>query len=216
MTLHRSVISIGVVLAVAGAWFAHPHSAQACSGDADYDPVANSDVIAGGFIQGYTPLTDRGGGTMFVPVRLDMRIDHVWKGNIGPGTEIVDRASFMLQPVFTNNEEIRIVWAGSGGACGALNEDPSGQYAVFGLLAAPDGTLQTTGPRTFYLSLQPYDPANIRRLSQRIAFPVAGAGEDTTGARNLVEALLVGGAALFVAGIVWRNRLRPHRTGGQA
>lgn len=208
MTLHRSVISIVVVLAVAGAWFAHPHSAQACSGDADFDPVANSDVIAGGFIQGYTPLTDRGGGTMFVPVRLDMRIDHVWKGNIGPGTEIVDRASFMLQPVFTNNEEIRIVWAGSGGACGALNEDPSGQYAVFGLLAAPDGTLQTSGPLTFYLSSQPYDPANVRVVSQWIGLPVAGSGAATGGSLQTIAAMMFAtGLASIMLGRARRTTL---------
>lgn len=215
MTLHRSAVSIVVALAVLGAWFAHPHTAQACSADADWEPVANSDVIVGGFIQSYTPLPDRGRGSMFVPVRLDMRIDHVWKGRIRPGTEIVDRASFMLQPVFTDNEEIRIVWAGSGGACGALNEDPTGQYAVFGLVAAPDGALQTTGPRTFYLSPRPYDPANIRRLSPRIALPVTGHGASERPLGSVGEALLLAGTALFVAGIAWRIRSWCWRAGGQ-
>jgi hypothetical protein len=204
-----------VLLAGAGGLLRRAAPAQACSADEQWDPVAQSEVIVGGRIEGYTPLPDRSPVGMFIPVRLEMRIDHVWKGSLRPGTEIIDRASFRLQTVFTDKEEIRIAWAGSASACGALNDDPSGQYAVFGLFAAPDGSLQTTSLRTFYLSPQPYDPATIARLSQRIAFPVAGAGEDTTGARNLVEALLAGGAALFVAGIVWRNRVRPDRAGGQ-
>ena len=215
MTAFRiALAALAPLIAVVGA-LAVNTPARACSVDADWDPVANSDVIVGGRIEGFTPLPDRTGARIFIPIRLDMRIDHVWKGSLSPGAEIVDSASFMLQPVFTDKEEIRIAWAGSGGACGAFNDDPSGQYAVFGLFAAPDGTLQTTGPRTFYLSPRPYDPATIARLSQRIALPVTGHGASERPAGSVGEALLLAGTALFVAGIALGIRSRMYRTGGQ-
>ena len=212
MALPRSAVFVLTALAVASVWFAQSEEASACSADADWDPAANSEVIVGGFIERYTPLPDRDRVGMFVPVRLEMRTDHVWKGSVRPGAEIVDRTSFMFQPVRTDKEEIRIVWAGSAGACGALNEDPSGQYAVFGLFAAPDGTLQTTSLRTFYLSAQPYDPATVARLSQRIALPVAGQGAESQEGTSL-EALLVAGVVLCVGGGALRARSATRRSG---
>ncbi len=137
-----------------------------------------------------------------------MRIDHVWKGRLPPEAEIVDRASLMLQPVFTDSEEQHVAWAGSSGACGAFDEDPSGSYAVVGLVTAPDGTLQTMRLRVFYLSRQPYDPAGVSLLSRRIGFPIAGYGVDERSAGNVSEALLFAGAALWAAGVAMFVRRR--------
>jgi hypothetical protein len=204
-----------VLLAGAGGLLRRAAPAQACSADEQWDPVAQSEVIVGGRIEGYTPLPDRSRSGMFIPVRLEMRIDHVWKGTVSPGAEIVDRASFMLQPVFTDKQEVRIAWAGSGGACGALNEDPSGQYAVFGLFAAPDGSLQTTSLRTFYLSPRAYDPANVRLVSQRIGLPVAGMGPHGRSTGAVGEAMLFAGAALCGLGLALRTRSWMHPAGGQ-
>ncbi len=215
MTLHRSVVSIVAALAVLGAWFAHPHSAQACSADEQWDPVETSDVIVGGQIESYTLLPGTIGPPGFIPIQLKMRIDHVWKGKLAAGVEIVDRASLVLEPAIAGKQESRIAWHGSSGACGVFNEDPSGLYAVFGLFIAPDGALQTTGPRTFYLSPRPYDPATIARLSQRIALPVTGHGASERPLGSVGEALLVAGTTLLAAGVAWRIRSRCWRAGGQ-
>ena len=120
----------------------------------------------------------------------------------------MDRASLMLQPVFTDSEEQHVAWAGSSGACGAFDEDPSGSYAVVGLVTAPDGTLQTMRLRVFYLSRQPYDPAGVSLLSRRIGFPIAGSGVDERSAGNVSEALLLAGATLWTAGVAMFVRRR--------
>ena len=200
---HRIARSIVAALVISSAWIGLPQSASACSADADWDPVANSDVIAGGFIQGYTPLPDRTRLGQFIPVRLDMRIDHVWKGRIAAGAEIIDRASFRLLPVRTDRDEIQIGWFGAGGACGILDDDPSGKYVVFGLVATPDGSLQTMRLQMFYLSALPYDPDTVAKLSQRIALPVAGLGAKSRG-RVRVEALLAAGVMLCIGGVAAR------------
>lgn len=197
----RLVLVALVPLTLIGASLARPAPAQGCSAGDPWDPIEESEMIVGGWIGGYTPLPDRSRVGMFTPVRLEMRIDHVWKGRLPPGAEIVDRASLMLQPVFTDSEELHGAWAGPSGACGAFDEDPSGHYAVVGLVTAPDGTLQTMRLRVFYLSRQPYDPADVSSLSRRIGFPIAGHGVDERSAGNVSEALLLAGAALWAAGV---------------
>lgn len=215
MTAFRiALAALAPLIAVVGA-LAVNTPARACSADEQWDPIENSDVIVGGQIESYTLLP----GTIVppgsIPIQLKMRIDHVWKGKLVAGAEIVDRASLVLEPAIAGKQESRIAWHGSSGACGVFNEDPSGLYAVFGLFAAPDGSLQTTSLRTFYLSPRPYDPATIARLSQRIALPVTGHGASERPAGSVGEALLLAGTALFVAGITLGIRSRMYRTGGQ-
>jgi hypothetical protein len=151
--------------------------AAACSGGSDWDAVAESDVIVGGEILGWTALArDPPQGT-FIAVQLEMRIDHVWKGQAG--APIVDRTSLMVLPTAYDGDTVttyEFLWAGASGACGALDEDPTGMHAVLGLGVQPDGTLRPNRLTTFYIGDAPYDPTAVRMLSDTIALPTAGQG----------------------------------------
>ncbi len=184
----RLAVSATLAIALAAAVStSSPRNALACSADPSFDPVAESDVILGGQITAWTPLVpaiDRG---MFVPVRLDMRIDHVWKGTLDAAPRVVDETSLTLLPAIDDNGVVasgyRVIWAGASGACGALDEDPTGAYAVLGLSQQPDGSLRTNRLTTFYLNPAPYDPGTIARL-EVLGLPATGHGPATVASED--------------------------------
>jgi hypothetical protein len=195
-----------VVLAALAAAIAAPHlgesaGPQMCSAGGDWDAVAESDVIVGGRISGYETMPDASAQGMFTPVRLDMRIDHVFKGPYR-GEAIVDRASLVLYPEEVVAAGGRAVdWAGSSGACGALNHDPAGWYGVFGLRRQADGTLQTNLLTTFYLEPEPYDVQRLTYLTQRLGLPAIGDGAAGDAHEASAAARQVRLAALAVAAV---------------
>ena len=143
---------------------------------------------------------------MFTPVELHMEIADVWKGQVRPGESIIDAAS-LLEPPLTDAQ-----WSGSGGACGALNEDPTGMYVVFGLSRTEQGFLRTNLLTTFWLDERPYDPA-LLSASERGVFrlPALGDGAGGAGKRPVAGALasaIVGivGVAAVMAGRIDRRR----------
>ena len=181
----------------------------ACSGGGALDQVAASDVIVGGQVLGWTALPEGAGRGGFVPVRLEMRIDHAWKGS--PGPPIVDSTSLMLLPTFDGagvTTGYRIEWAGSSGACGALDDDPTGMYAVFGLSRLPDGSLRTHLLTRFYIGIEPYGATALPRL-QGLGLPATGSGGATGDSMPMVLALFASGAALVaLAALMRRSGLR--------
>lgn len=181
-----AVLTSVVALAVQPARIAY-----ACSADASFDPVAASDVIVGGYVAGYEPAQGIPPRGQFIPVRLDMRVHHVWKGTWTAGRRIIDRASLLQRP---SGQGVRYEWAGASGACGALDHDPTGYYAIFGLTEGTtrdDAGLNTNRLLVFYLRRTPYDPAGIERL-RVLGLPALGAGHD--GER--LDASMVAAAAL--------------------
>jgi hypothetical protein len=192
-----ATLAIALVVAIATS---SPKSAFACSADPSFDPVAESDVILGGQITAWTPLTPTAERGMFVPVLLEMRIDHVWKGTVDASTRVVDETSLTLLPAIDDNGVVasgyRIIWAGASGACGALDKDPTGAYAVFGLAEQPDGSLRTNRLTTFYLDPAPYDPGTLARLDV-LGLPATG-GDHTNGSATPIAA-----SGTAVASLLW-------------
>ncbi|MHB8377010.1 MAG: hypothetical protein ACYDEB_08655 [Dehalococcoidia bacterium] len=142
-----------------------------CSAGDPWDPVAHSDVIVAGRIRGYTVLSDVASRGMFLPIELRFDVDRTLKGTLGPTDRVVDVASLLPAPA---DDPTHRPWAGSAGACGALNHDPTGWYAVLGLHRADDGTLQTNLLTTFYLRPEPYTAANLAALHARLGLPATG------------------------------------------
>ena len=159
-----------VAAAVIAAGHASAPTAFACSADETWDPRAESDVIIGGQVLGYEVLPEPSAG-IYQKVRLNIRIDHVWKGGVS-GREIVDGASYVLR-------EDR--WLGSGGACGAFDDDPAGRYVVLGLYDSGQGQLLTTSLRTFYIGDDPYNPASVVGFGRfPLGLPLAGGHDSPT------------------------------------
>jgi hypothetical protein len=177
----------------------------------DFDAVALSDAIVEGRFLGYEPLTDDT-KSAFTPVRLDMDVERVFKGNLTPGPlAIVDPVSLMVLP---SGEE---VWAGSSGACGAFDHDPTGKYAILGLSLEDNGTLRPSRLFYFFFGEGPQDDryadlvASLESRLQTAVLPDTGTGaSDTAGfpLAALAAGLAVGGAALILGSAARSMRRR--------
>jgi hypothetical protein len=191
----QTFIGAGMAVVVVAVAALRPQAVHACSGGPDWDPVAESHVIVGGQITSWARATDVPPSAGFTPIRVTMRIDHVWKGSTA-GRPIIDLHSLREDTGTT-------LWAGSSGACGVFDEDPTGMYAVFGLYDAGDGVLHPGLLHRFYLSTQPYDPTNVAFGMHRLGLPGTGGGGDGVGAgwsgREIV-ALLAAGTGLAAVG----------------
>lgn len=98
-----------------------PRSAYACSGE-PLDPNEAA-VIAEDWVERATlrpdlPITV----TTFTPVEVTLRVERFLKGSAPNPLTFVDPRTAWQRPDGT------VLW-GSGGACGILNADPTGQYA---------------------------------------------------------------------------------------
>jgi hypothetical protein len=193
--------------AVAGiAAIASPPSAvHACSAGGDWEPVRESDVIVGGRILGYEPLTAPVATNPMVPIWLRMRIDHVYKGAVRADEIVVDQRSLMLYTDDIAGQVGRTHdWAGASGGCGAIDHEPTGWYAVFGLRRDEQQAWLTTNRlTTFYLDPAPYDVGQLEYLNQRLGLPAAGQPA-RTGSRfeMAIVPMVFGLAALMCAGVI--------------
>lgn len=189
----RGVVALAVVLVmVAAGLFAAAGAANAkpmwCSAGNDWDPVAASDVIVGGRIAAWERRPDLDGA--YGAVELHIEIVDVWKGALRPNDEIIDTASFQDD---LPGQAPR--WVGAAGACGALDHDPTGMYAVFGLSRDEQGYLRTNRLTTFWLKDAPYDAAALSAPTRGIfQLPQLGWGGTTRSGRN--ELLLFASLAL--------------------
>ena len=169
-----------------------------CSAGDDWDPVEASEVIVGGRIASWERRPDRDGA--YGAVELHIEVADVWKGALGASDEIIDAASFQDD---LPGEAPR--WVGAAGACGALDSDPTGKYAVFGLSRDEKGYLRTNRLTTFWLDDAPYDVAALSAVDRgRFRLPALGFGEPARSDRNellLIASLaLAGGCAAVLAG----------------
>jgi hypothetical protein len=99
-------------------------TALACSGP-PYD-VNRADVIAEGWIERAEIGQKPGGTTPFHPVTVTMQVVRSLKGDAPSELVFTDRNSYLPDP----HGGPAGFWAGSSGACGVLDDDPTGQYAL--------------------------------------------------------------------------------------
>lgn len=163
LRLVAGLVALPFVLLLFAAMAVPPRMARACSAGPDFDPVASSDVIVGGHVISYERLAGPApaggkGGSIFTPVALNLEAQHFWKGDIVEGELVIDRRSLMVSSGAGGGEAR---WAGASGSCGALDDDPTGMYAVFGLSRNSEGALTTNRLTTFYIGQAPYDPAGV-------------------------------------------------------
>jgi hypothetical protein len=149
---------------------------------------------------------------LYVPVELRFEVDRVLKGAYSREIAIVDATSLHVIPASPDGP-MRHDWAGGAGACGALDHDPTGWYAVFGLHRTEGRQLRTNRLTTFYLREQRYDDALFEQLRARYGLPLVGVGTSTTPSMYtvLVIALAALGATSLAGGAVIREACRRYR-----
>ncbi len=154
--------------------------AYACSAGPDFDPIAASGVIVEGRFLGYEVLPDaplpgstgKGTNDAYIPIRVDMTVERVLKGNVASSTiAIIDRRT--LGPPYPGHDEYE--WIGASGACGAFDADPTGFYAIMGLSQNDDGTFGSSRFQVFYLGERPGGAGYDRALQRMASFPGAAA-----------------------------------------
>jgi hypothetical protein len=101
-----------------------PGTAWACSGP-PFD-VNRADVIAEGWVERVEIGPAPTGFGSFHPVRVTLRVVRSLKGDAPTPLVFTDTSSYFPDPGGGPNG----FWAGSSGACGVLDADPTGQYAL--------------------------------------------------------------------------------------
>jgi hypothetical protein len=141
------VAASAVALAAYGV--APARTAFACSAGEDFNPVADSDVIVSGVILGWeeTNLPGFPEDAHVKPIRVEMQVEDTLKGEASGRISFVDSGSLMNLPP----TEDGYLWDGSGGACGAFNTEPTGEYVFLGLSYDDAGNLRSNLLRVFYI-----------------------------------------------------------------
>ena len=121
---------------------------HACSGGPDWNPVAESEVILSGVIQGWEETTIEGfpEGAHVKPIRVDLAVEERLKGEAPSRFSFVDTGSLTNVPAGQEP-----MWSGSSGACGAFNADPTGMYVFMGFSRDETGTRRSNLLTTFYI-----------------------------------------------------------------
>ena len=117
------LLPVFITLMVGASAFA-PESAWACSGP-PYD-VNRSDVIAEGWVERVEIGPEPVGFGSFHPVQVTLRVVRSLKGDAPTPLIFTDSSSYFPDPGGGPHG----FWAGSSGACGVLDADPTGQYAL--------------------------------------------------------------------------------------
>lgn len=212
LTLGALVLLYGASIVTTG-----PRPALACSPGPDYDPIAESEIIVGGYITDWRPRHDLIDPQMlpgFVPVEIELRVDHTWKGSYDGGHIIAGNS--YREEVISNTGELWRHWGG-GGSCGALGGDPRGLYAVFGLSRDESGNWSPYLPTTFYLDRAPYDPAQVTAYGRPLSLPAAGNHQPKSGDGWLLTSIALASAAalaMVTLSAAWMRRRRGHRAPG--
>ena len=217
-----------VVAAVAAGFRSFPSShALACSAGPDYDPVAASEVIVAGRFLGWevienvrywderaepAPVDDPNfyGFNAFVPIRVRMVVDRVYKGTVQPEVEMV-AGNTLLDGDVTSAVDYQ--WVGSIGACGAFDADPTGRYGVMGLAKDKFGRYHPSLLSVFYFGDEPptdFTRARMNKLTPLLpgSLPVNGGPPSVTEgvpSVSTIGALMIGPLA-FLAGAAFLLR----------
>jgi hypothetical protein len=133
----RACFPICAVAVVAAVFGPAASPARACSGP-PYD-VNRADVIAEGWVEQVTIGPETTGFGSFHPVQVTLRVVRSLKGDAPTPLVFTDSNSYFPDPSGGPNG----FWAGSSGACGTLDADPTGQYALI-VFERRDDKLLTT------------------------------------------------------------------------
>lgn len=141
MRIHHRLVARVLVpglafLAIVGTVALATRSASACSGP-PYD-VNRADVIAEGWVERAEISPMASGSGPFHDVQVTMRVVRSLKGDAPGRIVFTDKSSYLPDP---QGGPVGF-WAGSGGACGVLDADPTGQYALI-VFERYDGQLVT-------------------------------------------------------------------------
>jgi len=113
----------------------HPLPAAACSAGPDFDPRDHAQLL----VLGRARSIELGPPTSFgiVPATVTLDVVHVFRGATASPLRFVDRGSvFVMRDPFTGKEQTQ--FAGGGGACGTIDEDPVGKYVLIALARGED------------------------------------------------------------------------------
>jgi hypothetical protein len=132
-----------------------PSSAAACTAPIwgrPYDP-ASATLVAEGRIESLLLRTDLRHQFAFMPLDIVIRTEAAFKGQV-PNPLVFREAASLVAEVDVFGNVLAQQWAGSSGACGLFDADPTGTYVLVALRAAADpsspGMVQTiafgTGP----------------------------------------------------------------------
>ena len=164
--MRRPVVVLALLAVLLVPSLMQPRAAEACSSPGPSDRVVESDIIIAGWVvemrlaplELQVPYPNKGGATAayrageFYPVWVDFEVDRYFKGS-GPQTiSALDPRSVIFFDGQTEEERAAFESAdfmGAGGSCGALDEDPRGQYWVIGLTTDDASTLTMSRGRTF-------------------------------------------------------------------
>lgn len=181
------VLGLLIVLAFTGT----PQSAYACSGE-PLDPN-DATAIAEGWVERVTLRPDLSAPPdAFTPVEVTLRVERFLKGSAPNQLIFVDPRTALQLP------DGRILW-GSGGACGILNADPIGQYALIVFGQDTDGRLTVNVLYGAAFGAGPDDP-QVQGLRQRINARLLP-GLPNTGGGGVQNQALLSGGSLVIGGL---------------
>jgi hypothetical protein len=214
-----SAILVGILLATSLPIFVP--KAQACSCDSREEGWVRAEYVFVGRVSGWNVISDPPPVSPFyLTIELTVEVERVLKGAPPASLTFVDRATFTYRPDPADPAEQIDLWAGSGGACGTFNADPTGARALYSLSSLPDGELEAGMCSGTYLGPPQGVPGGVTTLLDDVIalaeaalgvdkLPDTGAGPSPSGGPALpVLALAVSGAALAAAGglLVVRRR----------
>lgn len=198
------------------------NTAHACSGDpgpplvSEADRVSTASIIVSGRFSGYRVVADeptararpeyspdglKTSSLIRLPVRLDLDVTGVIKGDVESGRIAIARETWLTR---TAPERDEYEWLVASGGCGFFSKnDPSGKYVVLSLSQKDSGSYQIT-----HLFFGGDDPGDQATAADRIgSLPAAGPGS-----RLPLDLLILGvaaaGAALAVTSLALLVRSR--------
>lgn len=145
-----TLLPVVITLILSALVFA-PATAWACSGP-PFD-VNRADVIAEGWVEHVDISPEPSGFGRFHPVTVTMRVVRSLKGEAPTPLVFTDTSSYFPDPGGGQQG----FWAGSSGACGVLDADPTGQYALI-VFRRHEGELGTALLMGAVFRDQPDDP----------------------------------------------------------
>lgn len=176
------VLALAALLVFGQSFGGGPKSVLACGGSEPFD-VRQAVLIAEGWVDQVSPRPDLRATTSapkespaFMPVELSFRPVRILRGQAARLVTFVEPRSAIPQP------DGKLRFAGGGGSCGILDDNPTGQYGLVVFARDAAGQLITHRGQGAVFASSPNDPrieafrADLNaRLGPR-SLPRAGAG----------------------------------------
>lgn len=216
------VAASAVVMTVGYLSSSHGNNAYACSGDPDPPLVSEADrdstasIIVSGRFSGYrvvvdeppagarpeySPDSSKASSLVRLPVRLDLDVTGVIKGDVESGLIAIARDTWLTR-IAPERDEYE--WFVASGGCGFFSKnDPSGKYVILGLSQQDSGSYQIT-----HLFFGGDDPGDQATAADRIGSPPAAGSGSRLPLDLLIPGVAAAGAALAVTSLTLLVRAR--------